>query len=398
MPRMISVAIAICALLFGGVAFSAPDQSPESLALILKPLTRSMGDKIWPKAGLRGINVMTFSPETSNSTDPGLYISEDAFKRMAGWKVNMIRLWVDVDPDTPWKVKKGEVPPPVPSDDPMLPYKRHLDGIRIALHLAEKYHMWVVITAGDIVGRSSDIMYSKSAGSGFEPELVRLWTFIAHEFGGHPNLIGYDILNEPNSKSELERWQKKTLPEVCNAIRAIDKNTYLIVEPGPFGLPSGFKTLEPIGDLKVVYSFHHYLPHTYTHQGIGSYKSAEYMGNAYPGVLRGFPTDWPKMWDRRELESSMEAAATFARKNNAIMWVGEFSAIRWAPGAAQWTRDSIDIFEKNGWSWCYHSYRGWNGWNPTFEAGDSVANDPDGGKITDRLTVLTEAWKKNSLR
>jgi hypothetical protein len=357
-----------------------------------------MADKRWPKTGLRGLNTVTIGPLNANSTDPGLYISDAAFRRMADWNVNLLRLWVDVDPETPWSIKKGEKAPPVPSADPMAPYKRHLDGIRISLHLAEKYHMQVVITAGDIVGRKNDVMYSKSDGGGYDAELIRLWTFIAREFGRHPNLIGYDLLNEPNTREEMERWQKRTLPEVCAAIRAIDRNTYLIVEPGPFGLPSGFATLQPIRDPKVVYSFHHYLPHTYTHQGIGDYRTPEYKDKAYPGMLKTFPTDEPKMWDKRELEKSMEAAAVFAKKHNAIMWVGEFSAIRWAPGSAQWIKDSIEIFERHGWGWCYHCYRGWNGWNPTFDAGEPDTNNPDGGKVTDRLSVLTDAWKKNSAR
>ena len=398
MKKLNSVMLAACVCFPAFPAFSATEQSPESLALIANPLTKSMAEKVWPKTGLRGLNTFTFGPLTANNSDPGLYISEATFKRMADWKVNLLRLWVDVDPETPWAVKKGEKAPPVPAADPMAPYKQHLDGIRISLQLAAKYRMQIVITAGDIVGRKNDIMYSGSDGGGYEQELIRVWTFIAREFGKHPNLIGYDLLNEPNTKQELDLWQRKMLPDVCAAIRAIDKNTYLIVEPGPFGLPSGFNTLKPIHDSKVVYSFHHYLPHTYTHQGIGDYKTPEYMGKAYPGMLKTFPTDAPKMWDKRELEKSMEAAAVFAKKHNAIMWVGEFSAIRWAPGSAQWTKDSIDIFEKHGWSWCYHCYRGWNGWNPTFDAREPDTNNPDGGKSTDRLSVLTEAWKKNSAR
>jgi hypothetical protein len=94
----------------------------------------------------------------------------------------------------------------------------------------------------------------------------------------------------------------------------------------------------------------------------------------------------------------MQAAIDFQATHNAIIWVGEFSVIRWAPGAAQWVKDSIEIFEKHHMSWNYHMYGGWNGWNPTFDPGDPSNNNTDGGKVTDRLQMLLDGWKKNALR
>ena len=91
----------------------------------------------------------------------------------------------------------------------------------------------------------------------------------------------------------------------------------------------------------------------------------------------------------------MTVARKFQQDNHVRIFVGEFSAIRWAPGAAQWIRDSISVFEEYGWDWCYHSYTGWNGWNPTFDADAPSSNNPDGGKMTDRLKVLIDAWAKN---
>jgi hypothetical protein len=371
-------------------------QSQESLALLSKPLTKSDEVKLWPKNGLRGLNTFTIGPTVGNSQDPGDYISDATFKKMADWNVNLLRLWVNVDTDSRWNVKLGETVPPIPIDNSMAPYKQHLDGIRIALHLAEKYHIAVVITAGDIVGRRIDVMYKSSDGGGYDQELIKIWKYIASEFGKHPNVIGYDLLNEPNSKDEMKRWQKEILPSLVTEIRAVDKNTYIVVEPGPFALPWGFNNFQPINDPKLVYSFHHYMPHTFTHQGIGDYTSSEYANRPYPGMLKRFQNDALIMWDKRELERSMESAATFAKKHNAIMFVGEFSAIRWAPGAAQWISDSIEIFEKYGWSWAFHSYRAWNGWNPTFVADEPASNDSDGGKVTDSMKVLLDYWKKNT--
>ncbi len=36
-----------------------------------------------------------------------------------------------------------------------------------------------------------------------------------------------------------------------------------------------------------------------------------------------------------------------------------------------------------------------NGWDPTYAADDPESNKVDGGKVTDRLNVLLDAWKNN---
>lgn len=77
------------------------------------------------------------------------------------------------------------------------------------------------------------------------------------------------------------------------------------------------------------------------------------------------------------------------------MFVGEFSAVRWAPGAARWLQDSVDLFEEMGWDWAYHSTAGWNGWNPTFAANARPSHEKDGGIKTDRLEVLLNGWALN---
>jgi len=41
------------------------------------------------------------------------------------------------------------------------------------------------------------------------------------------------------------------------------------------------------------------------------------------------------------------------------MYIGEFSAIRWAPdgSAYRYLKDLIDVFEAHGWDWSYHAFR-----------------------------------------
>ena len=51
------------------------------------------------------------------------------------------------------------------------------------------------------------------------------------------------------------------------------------------------------------------------------------------------------------------------RRHGARIYVGEFSAAAWAPGADAYLRDCISLFEEYGWAWTYHAFREWGPWS-----------------------------------
>lgn len=347
--------------------------------------------KIWPAVPIRGVNMKLVVSTKPDKKKPGSFFTDKTFHKLSKWRVNVIRVSVGVDAGSIWDVKKDQRLPPVPPDDPMAPYKNHLKGLEIALDLAKEYDIFVVVTAGNIVGRKIDTLYHKKSCVDYHQLLIDLWTNVAKRFAHHSHLLAFDLLNEPQFKRGDDSWQRMILPKLIEKIREIDKETYVIIEPGPWGLPNGFRYLKPVNDTKAIYSFHFYSPHNYTHQGVRKRPK----GLIYPGMLRHFDTSRRLYWDRDQFKKGVEVAREFQKKYGVRMFVGEFSVIRWAPGAARWLEDAISIFEEYGWDWCYHSYGGWNGWNPTFSSDDPENNKQDGGKETDRLKVLTKAWSKN---
>ena len=375
------------------VTESADQAAKEMNALLLKPLEKSHKEKVWPGDPLRGFQAYSFTP----SGDP-VFLNEATFKKFKAWNINVIRLWIDVDPGSPSPVKPGETPPSAPADDPVAPYKKNLEGLRIALALAEKYHIYIIPVAGGVVGRQTDALSREKNQGDCYPGLVALWEYVAKNFGNHPWLLGYDLLNEPNTKDEVDFWHTTALPQLIKRVRTIDRNTYVIVETAPWALPDQAfpPSLTPVRDPKAIYSFHFYYPHSYTHQGLYTYKGAEFEGRPYPGMLRLFESSAPMYWDKAALEDSMKGAIEFQKKYGVKIFVGEFSVIRWAPGAARWLSDVIEIFEKHHFSWTYHCYGYWNGWNPTFSADAPESAVADGGVETDRMKLLTKAWKKNT--
>lgn len=369
-------------------------QPAAVLELLNKPLTCSDAPKVWPQKGIRGVNCQPVAAFGNNPDNPGIYYTDECFQRLKSFGVNSLRVMMRGDEGTIWtSVKKGEPAPAIPQDDPMAPYRHHLEGLKVALELAEKYDMWIIPSGDNVIGRQIDYFYQKgdSENNGYFQSLKQMWIYIAEHFGKHPRLLAYDLLNEPWTDGEKEFYLDTCVPELIRTIRAIDTNTYMIVEPPPFALPGSFRTMPVYDDPKIVYSPHWYFPHMYTHQGLGSYPKPA----VYPGELRCFPDSPLEYWDRDKLKEYLKDVRAFQLANNAIIWIGEFSVLRWAPGAAKWLEDSIAVFEEYGWSWAYHAYRGWNGWNATFDADDPVGNIDDGGKMTDRLQVLMKGFAHN---
>ncbi len=82
----------------------------------------------------------------------------------------------------------------------------------------------------------------------------------------------------------------------------------------------------------------------------------------YPGIING------KRWDREKLVSVFSMLRGFQLKYNVPIWIGSFSAVRWAEGAEQYIKDVVSISNEYGWSWSYFAVNGWNGWNPRYNS------------------------------
>ena len=126
----------------------------------------------------------------------------------------------------------------------------------------------------------------------------------------------------------------------------------------------------------VIYQVHMYVPGEFTHQGVHN----KVTGIAYPGEIGG------TRWDKERLRKVLEPVREFQLAYNVHIYVGEFSAIRWAPGAARYLQDCIELYEEYDWDWTYHAYREWDGWS--VEHGSDPTNRQPSTEITDRKELL----------
>lgn len=239
-----------------------------------------------------------------------------------------------------------------------------------------------------------------------EGNFCRIWSEIARQLLPYKEHIwGYDLLNEPLDRSQLPGVTKQWYPiavKIIKAIRKIDQETWIIFEPGPGSLFTGFNGLEPLPDPRIIYSGHFYEPQDFTHQGVFNIsgtdldEAKEQINIAYPGVVKG------RQWDKEKLTQLLQAADAFQAKWKVPIYVGEFSVIRWAPrkAAVTWLQDALSLFEERGWSWTYHAFREWPGWSLEHDEqfwmeGMPAPKPLPAGKDTERGRIIKQELQKN---
>jgi len=315
-------------------------------------------------------------------------ISEASLRTLGEWNVNLIR-WQLIHTNM-WKK-------PQPA---LAEYDAWLEGqlalLDRALPVCRKLGIRVVIDLHSPPGgRAVAGGYIASGGEFFtdpaaQAKFLEVWRRIATRCKDEPAVWGYDLVNEPvddQAADDCDDWQALAA-RAAKVVRGIDANRAIIVEPPAWGSAAGFIGFEPIDVPGVVYSFHFYEPGQFTHQGVNN----DVANVDYPGEISG------KYWDKAALEQAMRPAIEFQKKYNVALYVGEFSAIRWAPhhGAYRYLKDCIDIFESHGWDWSYHAFREFHGWS--VEHDEDPTHTGPAAQPPDRERLLRDIFAKNSRR
>ena len=235
-------------------------------------------------------------------------------------------------------------------------------------------------------------------GGGHEPffekqyldEYLNVWKKIARRFKGSPVIHGYSVMNEPSQSGRVVYDYLLCQYLAAKAIREIDPDIPVFIAANNWDKPDAFPYLKPLPLKNIYYEVHMYDPYAYTHQGVGTtienIKKGKYF--VYPGKIGG------SFYNRATLRNILQPVVDFQKKYGAKIYCGEFSVIRWAPGAAQYLEDLCSIFEELGWDWAYHCYREWENWS--FEYPDSFQEKTPAKSPTARHLVLRKYWKRNA--
>ncbi len=183
----------------------------------------------------------------------------------------------------------------------------------------------------------------------FSAKFSAFWTALSKEFASSdPNFVLFEVLNEPHDfKPEHTPWY--VLQEVLIAtIRANAPNHWIIATGDEWGSIDGLLKLHPSEALKadprIIYSFHFYDPHTFTHQGAswGSPNWKNLKSIPYPAVPESIQAakssgmneqglqelTWyaQQSWDQAKIDARIEKAYQWATKHNVTVYCGEFGA------------------------------------------------------------------------
>jgi len=209
-----------------------------------------------------------------------------------------------------------------------------------------------------------------------------LWRKLATHYANRdPERVFFEILNEPEV-SDPYRWAG-IQAHVAEAIRQVAPRHTLIATGANYSGMHDLLQLEPLADGNVIYTFHFYEPHEFTHQGAnwGVAWWSETQSIPYPvpnfassSDLQAFLHEVPDAADRSELEDYfldgwdarhirlvIDEAADWARNHHVPLLCNEFGAYR--PYAdpvsrANWIRDTRTALEADGIGWAMWDYRG----------------------------------------
>jgi hypothetical protein len=300
----------------------------------------------------------------------------------------------------------------------------HLDNL---LNMIAQADMFAVITARTGPGRSDFTFYWDESADWGDASLlnddvwlkqdaqdawVEMWRYTAERYRDNPVVVGYDLMCEPNGPGRLlEIWNgedfypvyagtlydwNRLYPRIVQAIREVDPDTPILINAMGWGSVRWLPFLEPVDDPRTVYMVHQYEPQEqYTHQPYPP-------SNSYPG---SFDLDWdsaPDVFDRAWLDGYLSVIDDFKARYGAPVAVNEYGVVRWAPGAPDFMRDSMDLFEQRGMN---HAFWAWNALWPPYSHIDGMnylrGPDPDNHTdlaTSDLIDVITEYWGRNTIR
>ncbi len=217
----------------------------------------------------------------------------------------------------------------------------------------------------------------RNSSAGVE-RFTALWRRLAaHYANRNPNLVYFEIMNEPEVNDPY-RWEG-IQARAAEAIReAAPQNTIIATGPN-YSSIADLLTQRLLADGNVIYNFHFYEPHEFTHQGASwgvpwwSYthevpypateSSMEETIKQVPDARDRYDFEhyWLDHWDGHRIRLQMDAVAAWGKANGVPLLCNEFGAYRQVTDPASrmnWIHDVRTALEADGIGWTMWDYRG----------------------------------------
>lgn len=170
-----------------------------------------------------------------------------------------------------------------------------------------------------------------------ESVLIPVWKQVAERYKNAYSKIVYELMNEPHN-IDVETWNG-IIDRVFKVVRSIDKEHYIIAGGADWNSFKAMKTLPDFNDDKVIYTFHFYDPHLFTHQGAGWCHMEKILDIPFPYDKNRMPVytdavpEVQKDIDNYAEEGTVESVSSFfdqyvefSQMRKAPVYCGEFGA------------------------------------------------------------------------
>lgn len=195
-----------------------------------------------------------------------------------------------------------------------------------------------------------------------QERFLDIWRTFTKRYQNYGKNVIFELLNEIVEHNS-ERWNKLS-KRAISVIREIDTERVIILGGNNYNSITTLKELDYIDDDKLVYTFHFYEPHIFTHQKASwepsmkelsfevSYPSGTEDYNKYLKQSVDFRRHYAleerigKDYIRRYLQPALE----FIRERNVPIYCGEYGVIDHAPmeSCLRWHEDVCDILIEYG--------------------------------------------------
>jgi endoglucanase len=276
-------------------------------------------------------------------------------------------------------------PDEIPAD-----YLSYLDA---AVRMILDHGLAVVID----IHPESDFKARLTKDDSFVQEFSDFWRALARHYSAwDTDRVFFEILNEPEF-TDRYRWYG-VQAKVATAIRDGAPENTIIAAGGRWSDDDELVFLEPLRDHNVIYNFHFYDPHIFTHQGAnwGAYSWHWVRGLHYPSspesaakVAAAVPDALDRMavirygqdhWDAQRIDAEITQAGEWGRQRGVSVICNEFGVYREyadPKDRAAWIHDVRTSLEKHGMGWAMWDYSGSFG----------VATKKDGRSVPDEETL-----------
>jgi len=233
--------------------------------------------------------------------------------------------------------------------------------------------------------------------SGTVEEFSDFWRALAaHYSSRNADMVFFEVLNEPEIR-DAYRWYG-IQARLAVAIREGAPQHTIIVAGARWSDDDDLLAMEPLRDANVIYNFHFYEPHVFTHQGAtwgdnywhavkalpypSTPESAERVAANVPDAQKRL---WVvryglEHWDAARFDAEFAQVGAWAKRWNVPVTCNEFGVYRRVSrpeDRAAWLTDVRTALEKHGIGWTMWDYSG----------GFGVVTKPQGQSLVDPLVV-----------